>query len=61
MENFATFKTEFGGKQLVLETGRLGKQAAGSVTVQHADNVVLVTACISSTIREGIDFFPLVV
>ncbi|MCR4428780.1 MAG: polyribonucleotide nucleotidyltransferase [Caldiserica bacterium] len=52
---------EIGGKSLILQTGKLGKQASGSVTVRHGDNVVLVTACISPTPREGIDFFPLIV
>ena len=61
LENFFTFETEIGGKNLILETGRLGKQAAGAVVVRHADNVVLVTACVSPAVREGIDFFPLVV
>ncbi|MGB9833567.1 MAG: polyribonucleotide nucleotidyltransferase [bacterium] len=61
MENVTIQEVEIGGKKLTLETGKLGKQAAGAVTVHHGDNVVLVTACISPTVREGIDFFPLVV
>ena len=61
MENSISFETQIGSQKLILETGKLGKQASGAVTVRHADNVVLVTACISPTAREGIDFFPLVV
>jgi polyribonucleotide nucleotidyltransferase len=61
LENFIEKEIEIGGKSLILQTGKLGKQASGSVTVRHGDNVVLVTACISPTPREGIDFFPLIV
>jgi polyribonucleotide nucleotidyltransferase len=46
------------GKSLVLETGRLAKQAHGSVLVTYGDSVVLVTA-VSGDERPGIDFFPL--
>ncbi len=51
----------FGGASLVLESGKLAKQADGSVTVQMGGTVVLVTACVSKEVREGIDFFPLTV
>ncbi|MFB3919271.1 MAG: polyribonucleotide nucleotidyltransferase [Candidatus Velamenicoccus archaeovorus] len=51
----------FGDKNLILSTGKLAKQADGAVTVQMGDSVVLVTACVSKDIREGIDFFPLTV
>lgn len=50
-----------GHDTLTVETGRLAKQAAGSVTVQFGDTVILVTVCASTKPREGIDFFPLVV
>src|SRR5271170_2747242 len=46
------------GKPLILETGRLAKQAHGSVLVTYGDSVVLVTA-VSGDERPGIDFFPL--
>src|SRR5687767_7308338 len=49
------------GKTLRLETGRLAKQAGGSVFVRYGDSVVLVTACRAATSREGIDFLPLTV
>ncbi len=46
------------GRPLVLETGRLAKQAHGSVLVTYGESVVLVTA-VSGDERPGIDFFPL--
>src|SRR5579859_2981382 len=46
------------GKQLVLETGRLAKQAHGAVLVSYGESVVLVTA-VSGDERPGLDFFPL--
>ena len=51
----------FGSSELTIETGRMAKQANGSVLVTHGDVVVLVTACASTSEREGIDFFPLTV
>jgi polyribonucleotide nucleotidyltransferase len=50
-----------GGRTLSLETGRLAKQADGSVLVRSGDTVVLVTACAAAGAREGIDFLPLTV
>ncbi len=54
-------KVKFGRNDLVLETGRMAKQANGAVCVQYGGTVVLVTACMSGEIREGQDFFPLTV
>ena len=54
-------KIKFGRNDLILETGRIAKQANGSVTVTYGGTVVLVTACMSKEIREGQDFFPLTV
>lgn len=51
----------FGNGNMIFETGKLAKQADGSVTVQLGGSMVLVTACASKGIREGIDFFPLTV
>src|SRR5947208_10495200 len=48
-------------KTLSLETGKLAKQADGSVIVRYGDSVVLVTACRAANPREGIDFLPLTV
>ena len=50
-----------GGKNLKFETGKLAKQAHGSVVVRIGDNVILATAVANPDPREGIDFFPLTV
>src|SRR5579859_1303148 len=50
-----------GGKRISFETGKLAKQAHGSVVVRMGDNVVLATATSNADPREGIDFFPLTV
>ncbi len=50
-----------GGKEVILETGKIAKQADGAVWVRLGDSIVLVTAVSSSDKREGIDFFPLTV
>jgi polyribonucleotide nucleotidyltransferase len=55
------FELEWGGKNLIIETGKFAGQANGSCTVRYGDTVVLATAVISGTQREGIDFFPLMV
>ncbi|HYC54846.1 MAG TPA: polyribonucleotide nucleotidyltransferase [Candidatus Binatia bacterium] len=52
---------EVGGRRLVLETGRIAKQAHGAVVVSYSDTVVLVTAVSQDTPREGVDFFPLTI
>lgn len=59
--NIIRMETEFAGRTLTLETGRMAKQAGGSVLVQYGGTVVLVTATSSKTRREGIDYFPLMV
>ncbi len=50
-----------GGKSLSFETGKLAKQAHGSVVVRMGENTVLATATSNPDPREGIDFFPLTV
>lgn len=52
---------EIGGRDLVLETGRLASQANGSVVVTYGESVVLATAVMSNKSMEGLDFFPLTV
>ncbi len=49
------------GKDFVMETGSVAKQADGAVLVSYGESLVLVTATVSKTIREGIDFFPMTV
>jgi len=56
-----TREVTVGGKTLRFETGKLAKQAGGSVIVRLGDSVVLVTACRAGNEREGIDFLPLTV
>ena len=51
---------EIGGRTLSIETGKLAKQADGSVIVQYGETVVLGTA-VHAAPRAGIDFFPLTV
>lgn len=52
---------DIAGQKMVLETGRLAKQASGAVLVRYGDTVVLVTATMAKNKKEGIDFFPLTV
>ena len=56
-----TRELSVGQNTLRLETGKLAKQAHGSVIVRLGDSVVLVTACHAASPREGIDFLPLTV
>lgn len=51
-----SLKIKFGNNDLILETGKMAKQANGSLTVTYGATVILVTACMSSSIREGQDF-----
>jgi polyribonucleotide nucleotidyltransferase len=56
-----TLQTRVGDRTVTIETGRMAKQAAGSVVVRRGDTMVLVTACYSPDVRDGQDFFPLTV
>src|SRR5436853_3411735 len=56
-----TRELHLGHDTLRFETGKLAKQAGGSVIVRYGDSVVLVTACRAANPREGIDFLPLTV
>src|SRR3984893_2662496 len=56
-----TREISVGQNTLRFETGKLAKQAHGSVIVRFGDSVVLVTACHAASPREGIDFLPLTV
>jgi polyribonucleotide nucleotidyltransferase len=51
---------EFAGRKLVLETGRMARQADGAVYVQHGETAVLVTA-VAERERSDLPFFPLTV
>jgi polyribonucleotide nucleotidyltransferase len=56
-----TRELQIGDKTLRFETGKVAKQAGGSILVRYGDSVVLVTACRAPGSREGIDFLPLTV
>ena len=60
-ENKREYKVEFGGKEVIIETGRLAKQADGSVLVTSGGTQVLVAVCSAHTVKDGQDFFPLTV
>ena len=61
LPNVQTFKTNLGDKEIVVEIGKLAKQANCAVTVSCGGTMVLVAATASKSAREGIDFFPLLV
>ena len=52
---------KLGDKDLTVETGRVAKQADGSIVIQYGDTMLLVAAVAAPHAREGIDFFPLTV
>ena len=52
---------ELAGRPLIVETGKMAKQASGAVLVRYGETVVLVTSTASKEAREGMDFFPLTV
>src|SRR5688500_8506293 len=53
-------ETTFAGRKLVIETGRMAKQAAGSATVQFGDTMVLAAATVSEN-QSPLPFFPFLV
>jgi polyribonucleotide nucleotidyltransferase len=54
-----TVQTSMGAHTLTIETGRVAKQASGTVTVRCGDTMILAAVVGSDSPREGIDFFPL--
>ncbi|USN53581.1 MAG: polyribonucleotide nucleotidyltransferase [Candidatus Nomurabacteria bacterium] len=56
-----TYTQEIGGRTMTISTGKFAGQASGSCTVRYGDTVVLATAVMSSQVRDGIDYFPLMV
>ena len=56
-----SFQTQLAGRELIIESGKMAKQAGGSVLVRYGETAVLVSATASAEPREGIDFFPLTV
>ncbi len=59
LENFKVFKTEIGGREVTVETGKYAQQANGSCIVRCGDTVVMVNTVMSESPRDGMDFFPL--
>src|SRR5260370_33098860 len=51
---------EVGGRPLILETGKIAKQANGAITARYGDTIVLTTACMASAMNAR-DFLPLTV
>ncbi|MBR2968848.1 MAG: polyribonucleotide nucleotidyltransferase, partial [Clostridia bacterium] len=59
LENFKVFKTEIGGREVIVETGKYAQQANGSCIVRCGETVVMVNTVMSEKPRDGMDFFPL--
>jgi polyribonucleotide nucleotidyltransferase len=55
------FSYDYAGKTVTVETGRLAKQADGAVLVSCEGSQVLVTVCSAREMKDGMDFFPLMV
>ncbi|MDE7251651.1 MAG: polyribonucleotide nucleotidyltransferase [Acetatifactor sp.] len=56
---YKSYEMELGGRKLVVDVDRVGKQANGCAFMHYGDTTVLCTATASEKPREGIDFFPL--
>ncbi|MGE3741810.1 MAG: polyribonucleotide nucleotidyltransferase [Geminicoccaceae bacterium] len=54
-------ETDWGGRKLVLETGRIARQADGAVLASLGETVVLATAVAARSVKPGQNFFPLTV
>ncbi|MDP2689353.1 MAG: polyribonucleotide nucleotidyltransferase, partial [Deltaproteobacteria bacterium] len=55
------YETEYAGRTIKIEIGKMARQAHGSCTVRYGDTIVLVTACRADTASVGVDFMPLTV
>jgi polyribonucleotide nucleotidyltransferase len=60
-DRFFRKEMEWGGKTLILETGKVARQADGAVVASYGDTVVLATVVGAKTAKPGQDFFPLTV
>ncbi|MBN1918532.1 MAG: polyribonucleotide nucleotidyltransferase [Verrucomicrobia bacterium] len=58
--NVQSVRVPVGSKEIIIETGKMGRQANGAVTVRCGDTIVFVAATMAEP-REGVDFFPLTV
>ena len=58
-DKYRVFETDFAGRPLVIETGKMTQLANGACLVRYGETVVHVAATASAKPRDGIDFFPL--
>ena len=61
MFNYFRKELDWGGRKLILETGKMARQADGAVLARYGDTIVLCTAVGVRTAKPGQDFFPLTV
>ena len=61
MLNVKNWSTDWGGRKLTIEVGKLALQAHGSCTVRYGDTLILGTVVRSNNVRPDIDYFPLMV
>src|SRR5579875_996663 len=61
MFNYYRKELDWGGRKLVLETGKIARQADGAVLARYGDTIVLCTAVGAKSAKPGQDFFPLTV
>jgi polyribonucleotide nucleotidyltransferase len=61
MFNYFRKELDWGGRKLVLETGKMARQADGAVLVSYGDTIILCTAVGAKSAKPGQDFFPLTV
>src|SRR6186997_172004 len=61
MFDIHTVELDWGGRKLVLETGKVARQADGAVVATYGESKVLATVVAAKTPREGVDFLPLTV
>ena len=58
-DKFKVYETEFAGRPLIVETGKMAQLANGSCLVRYGDTVVQAAVTASAKPRDGVDFFPL--
>jgi polyribonucleotide nucleotidyltransferase len=61
MFNYFRKELDWGGRKLVLETGKMARQADGAVLISYGDTIILCTAVGAKSVKPGQDFFPLTV
>ncbi len=55
------YQTDYAGRPIKIEIGKMARQAHGSCTVTYGETVVLVTVCRNETAAAGVDFLPMTV